>query len=352
MEEKNVRLVSIEEIVPNRFQPRQICGEKELSELANSIKEHGIIQPLIVRPLGDKYEIIAGERRYKAASIAGLYNVPVIVLEKDDNESAELAIIENIQRKDLTSIEEAKSYQKLLNRGLTQEEIAKKLGISQPTVANKLRLLSLPDEVQEALLNTRISERHARALLRLENVSDQLNLLNRIINEKLNVKQTEEEINKVLGIFNVGEIKEEQNKEEIELFDVEEDNKYNSMNDSNEEIKMEPFEEISEEDFKIEPFEEPSEDDINFFKEFNMFANSESNSKDSPIEEIKEEPLKDNYAPEIQIIDNDDHNEYKYLDIVDKTRNFIDDLNLKGYKIKKEEYDMDKEYQIIIRIEK
>ena len=162
MEEKNVKLISIEEIVPNRFQPRQIFGEKELNELADSIKEHGIIQPLIVRPLGDKYEIIAGERRYKAASIAGLYNVPVIVLEKDDNESAELAIIENIQRKDLTPIEEAKSYQKLLNRGLTQEEIAKKLGIAQPTVANKLRLLSLPDEVQEALLNTRISDRAPR----------------------------------------------------------------------------------------------------------------------------------------------------------------------------------------------
>ena len=331
MEEKNVKLISIEEIVPNRFQPRQIFGEKELNELADSIKEHGIIQPLIVRPLGDKYEIIAGERRYKAASIAGLYNVPVIVLEKDDNESAELAIIENIQRKDLTPIEEAKSYQKLLNRGLTQEEIAKKLGIAQPTVANKLRLLSLPDEVQEALLNTRISERHARALLRLENVSDQLNLLNRIINEKLNVKQTEEEINKILGIFNVEE-KIEEPKEEIELFDVEENNSYDPVKDTNEDIE-------------IKPFEEPSEEDINFFREFNMSNNKEI-EKESSIEEFK-----DDYIPKIQVIDNEP-SEYKYLDVVDKTRNLIDELNSKGYKVKKEEYDMDKEYQIIIRIEK
>lgn len=331
MEEKNVKLISIEEIVPNRFQPRQIFGEKELNELADSIKEHGIIQPLIVRPLGDKYEIIAGERRYKAASIAGLYNVPVIVLEKDDNESAELAIIENIQRKDLTPIEEAKSYQKLLNRGLTQEEIAKKLGIAQPTVANKLRLLSLPDEVQEALLNTRISERHARALLKLENVSDQLNLLNRIINEKLNVKQTEEEINKILGIFNVEE-KIEEPKEEIELFDVEENNSYDPVKETNEDIK-------------IEPFEEPSEEDINFFREFNMSNNKEI-EKETSIEEFK-----DDYIPEIQVIDNEP-SEYKYLDVVDKTRNLIDELNSKGYKVKKEEYDMDKEYQIIIRIEK
>lgn len=331
MEEKNVKLISIEEIVPNRFQPRQIFGEKELNELADSIKEHGIIQPLIVRPLGDKYEIIAGERRYKAASIAGLYNVPVIVLEKDDNESAELAIIENIQRKDLTPIEEAKSYQKLLNRGLTQEEIAKKLGIAQPTVANKLRLLSLPDEVQEALLNTRISERHARALLKLENVSDQLNLLNRIINEKLNVKQTEEEINKILGIFNVEE-KIEEPKEEIELFDVEENNSYDPVKDTNEDIE-------------IKPFEESSEEDINFFREFNMSNNKEI-EKEPSIEEFK-----DDYIPEIQVIDNEP-SEYKYLDVVDKTRNLIDELNSKGYKVKKEEYDMDKEYQIIIRIEK
>ena len=329
MEEKNVKLISIEEIVPNRFQPRQVFGEKELNELADSIKEHGIIQPLILRPLGDKYEIIAGERRYKAASIAGLYNVPAIILEKDDNESAELAIIENIQRKDLTPIEEAKSYQKLLNRGLTQEEIAKKLGIAQSTVANKLRLLTLPDEVQDALLNTRISERHARALLKLENISDQINILNRIINEKLNVKQTEEEINKILGIFPVE--KEEPINEEVELFDVNTEEN-NNINESNNEVS-------------IESFEEDSKENLDFFREFNISSNSESS-----VEKFNANNEK-NDIPEIQVIGESDE-EYSYLDAVDKIRNIVDDLNSKGYKINKEEYDMNNEYQIIIRIEK
>lgn len=329
MEEKNVKLISIEEIVPNRFQPRQVFAEKELNELADSIKEHGIIQPLILRPLGDKYEIIAGERRYKAASIAGLYNVPAIILEKDDNESAELAIIENIQRKDLTPIEEAKSYQKLLNRGLTQEEIARKLGIAQPTVANKLRLLSLPDEVQDALLNTRISERHARALLKLESISDQLNVLNRIINEKLNVKQTEEEINRILGVFPVEKL-EGAIKEDVELFDVNsEENieKLNNLNELNNEVK-------------IESFDDESEKDVEFFREFNSYSNNESN-----IEKFE------NDIPKIQVID-ENNKEYEYLNVVDKIRNVIDDLVLKNYKITKEEYDVNNEYQIIIKIEK
>ena len=337
MEEKNVKLISIEEIVPNRFQPRQVFGEKELNELADSIKEHGIIQPLILRPLGDKYEIIAGERRYKAASIAGLYNVPAIILEKDDNESAELAIIENIQRKDLTPIEEAKSYQKLLNRGLTQEEIAKKLGIAQPTVANKLRLLSLPDEVQDALLNTRISERHARALLKLENVSDQINLLNRIINEKLNVKQTEEEINKILGIFNIKK-EEDSFKEEIELFDV-----------AAEENKESEFENNSSNEIKIESFEDPKED-VNFFREFNMSSNNEVSNKEETLEDFKEETSNHSDIPEIQIIG--EPNKYKYLDAVDKIRTLVDELSSGEYKVTKEEYDMNSEYQIVIKVEK
>ena len=345
MEEKNVKLISIEEIVPNRFQPRQIFGEKELNELADSIKEHGIIQPLILRPLGDKYEIIAGERRYKAASIAGLYNVPAIILEKDDNESAEIAILENIQRKDLTPIEEAKSYQKLLNRGLTQEEIAKKLGIAQSTVANKLRLLGLPDEVQDALLNNRISERHARALLKLENITDQLNLLNRIINEKMNVRQTEEEVNKILGVF-LPQEKPEEEKEEIEFFDVPEVvSTTEPVMPAEEPIKQ-------EEEIKIEPFSEyDSQEDIDFFREFNM--NSDEEVKQEP-EEIKAEDSHeeiDDAIPEIQIIDSEP-NKYEYLNAVDDVRNLIDELVKKKYKINKEEYDMDNEYQIIIRIEK
>ena len=187
---KEVRQIPIEDIIPNRFQPRINFDEKALNELAESIKQHGIIQPLVLRPLGDKFEIIAGERRYKAATIAGLSTVPAIVTSMDDNTSAEVALIENVQRKDLTSIEEAKSYKNMLDRGnMTQEELAKKMGLSQSTIANKLRLLNLDNSVQDALMNEKISERHARALLSVSDKEEQKRWLDRIINERLTVRQ-------------------------------------------------------------------------------------------------------------------------------------------------------------------
>jgi ParB family transcriptional regulator, chromosome partitioning protein len=140
---KEVVMVKLSDIIPNRFQPRLTFDEEALNELASSIKEHGIIQPLILRDLGSKYEIIAGERRYKASTIAGLTEVPAIVGTMDDQTSAELALIENIQRKDLSAIEEAKSYKKILDMGnFTQEELAKRMGKSQSTIANKMRLLN------------------------------------------------------------------------------------------------------------------------------------------------------------------------------------------------------------------
>ena len=189
-ESKEVKQIPVAEIIPNRFQPRINFDEKALNDLSNSIKQHGIIQPLVVRPLGDKFEIIAGERRYKAASMAGLATVPAIVTDMDDSTSAEVALIENVQRKDLTAIEEAKSYKNMLDRGnMTQEELAKKMGLSQSTIANKLRLLNLSDEVQKALMNEKISERHARSLLSIQNKDDQVRWLNRIINERLTVRQ-------------------------------------------------------------------------------------------------------------------------------------------------------------------
>ena len=187
---KEVRQIPIEDIIPNRFQPRINFDEKALNELSESIKQHGIIQPLVLRPLGDKFEIIAGERRYKAATLAGLSTVPGIVTEMDDNTSAEVALIENVQRKDLSAIEEAKSYKNMLERSnMTQEELAKKMGLSQSTIANKLRLLNLSEEVQNALSQEKISERHARALLAIPNKEEQVKWLNRIINERLTVRQ-------------------------------------------------------------------------------------------------------------------------------------------------------------------
>lgn len=198
-EKEKIYYIPIEDIIPNRFQPRLAFDEKELNELANSIIKYGVIQPIVLRNIGDKYEIIAGERRYKASCLAGLKKVPAIINNTDDNTSAEIALLENLQRKNLSVIEEAQSYKKLIDRGFTQEEIASKLGVSQSSIANKMRLLNLPKDVQNALLYNKISERHARSLLSLPDADMQRNLLNKIISEKLTVKQTEEEISAILN---------------------------------------------------------------------------------------------------------------------------------------------------------
>ncbi len=198
--DKNIQEVPIEDIIPNRFQPRLSFNEEGLNELSDSIKQHGIIQPLVVRKLGDKFEIVAGERRYKAAVQAGLTKVPVILSDVDDNQSAEVALVENIQRRNLTAIEEAKSYKNLLDRGyLTQEQLASKMGVSQSSISNKLRLLNLDEEVQDALLNEKISERHARALLSIENKEEQKKWLKRIIEERMTVRQLDMELKRLTG---------------------------------------------------------------------------------------------------------------------------------------------------------
>ena len=211
--ESQIVQVNIDDIIPNRFQPRLSFDDQGLKELAASIKEHGIIQPLVLRKLGSKYEIIAGERRYKASQMAGLTTVPAVISNIDDNSSAEVALVENIQRRDLTPIEEARSYKNLLDKGyLTQEQLAKKMGISQSAIANKLRLLNLDDEVQQALLEGRISERHARALLSLDSKTAQKEWLNRIITDRMTVRQLDQELKQVL--------KKNTTNKEISLVDI------------------------------------------------------------------------------------------------------------------------------------
>ena len=207
--EKEVLILNIDDVLPNRFQPRIKFKEENINELAESIKEHGVIQPIVVRKISDKYEIIAGERRYKASILAGKTTIPAIVTDLDDKNSAEVALIENVQRQNLTPIEEAISYKKILDMGyINQTDLAEKLGKTQSTIANKLRLLNLDEEVQEALLNEKISERHARSLLKLDK-NKQVEMLNRIISERMTVRKTDEEINKILN--NNSEEKQEVN---------------------------------------------------------------------------------------------------------------------------------------------
>lgn len=192
--------IPIKNIIPNRYQPRSVFDEEKIRELAQTIQTHGMIQPIVVRKYdNEKYEIIAGERRWRAVTSLGMETISAIVREMTDTETASVALIENLQREELTVIEEAFAYSKLLQmHSLTQEALAQRLGKNQSTIANKLRLLKLPEEVQDALLNRLITERHARALIKLKDPEKQLEVLHFIIENELNVKQTEERIAKML----------------------------------------------------------------------------------------------------------------------------------------------------------
>ena len=197
-ENGQLTVLNINDILPNRFQPRIRFDEEKLEELAESIGKYGVIQPIVVRPVGNKFEIIAGERRYKASKLANKSTIPAIIVNLSDKDSEEIALLENIQRQQLSPIEEAVSYKRILDMGyITQEQLAKKLGKSQSTIANKIRLLNLDDEVQSYLLNNKISERHARSLLRIPDKEKQVEMLHRIVDERLTVKQTDKEIEKL-----------------------------------------------------------------------------------------------------------------------------------------------------------
>lgn len=197
--ENTIQLINVEYVKPNRFQPRSKFDNDGLMELGQSIRIHGMIQPVIVRRVGPQFEIVAGERRFRAAQSIGMKQVPCLIVDIDDNEAAELAIIENTHRRELTPIEEARSYKQLLDkRYVNQEQLATRLGISLPEFSNTIRLLSLDESVQDALMNNKISEGHARSLLKVTDKMKQVELLNRIINERLTVKALEEVIDEVV----------------------------------------------------------------------------------------------------------------------------------------------------------
>lgn len=399
--ESQVQNVNIDLIIPNRFQPRLSFDEKALNELAESIKQHGIIQPLIVRKLADKYEIIAGERRYKAATLAGLSTVPVIVTNLSDAKSAEVALVENIQRKNLSSIEEALSYKRKIDKdNLTQEQLAKLLGLSQSTVANRLRLLNLSNEVQDALLKEKISERHARSLLQISDKNKQTELLNRIITERLTVRQLDEIIKKELSSpstyaeevpSNLEQplssepeaepISEQTPSTQIESLDVLGDD--NTLDNSNNifdtEIDASMPSETLEEIDKEPQHEEPMSNILNFLQSFN---NSAPSLDDEPtnMQTFDDDVFNDVHSAYDLIDDANKDPDIVNLDTVNESsvtsdNQVLDDVvpriksgdmsSLKkayhdlqdeaekaGFKISMEDFDFEDLYQMIIKVDK
>ena len=396
-----IQNVNIDYIIPNRFQPRLTFDEKSLNELASSIKEHGIIQPLVLRRLGDKFEIIAGERRYKAAQLAGLTEVPAIISNIDDNKSAEIALVENVQRRNLNSLEEAKSYKKILDKeGLTQEELAKKIGVSQSTIANKLRLLNLTSEAQDALMNDKISERHARSLLSVTDSEKQKTLLNKVISERLTVRQLDDEIKKESSPVSESALNSVSSYDELGAAGTpveeapvtnESENIFNSSNSNMfnfEPVKEDkpktldlmaedPVNEHKEEKVQEEVQTNPGFNLFNFsnntpeypsledevtnmnmepmdrLEDFNPFNIGSANSTDKPLEsldesleDIKKEEEKPVEPPKKKILENN-------LDSVKEAYNdFVNELKEAGYNVSCEDFDFEDLYQMIIKIEK
>ena len=385
---KEITNVRLDEIVPNRFQPRLTFNEEELKELSESIKMHGVIQPLVLRRLGDKFEIIAGERRYKASQMAGLSTVPAIIVEMDDRQSAEVALVENLQRKDLTAIEEAQSYKKILDMGYTtQEELAKRMGVSQSAVANKLRLLNLSIPVKDALLNNRISERHARSLLSITDTNMQIMMLNRIMNERLTVRQTDEEINKLLGRsaqtvetpsttsynVNIEDIKANTQdiiaptrSNDIDMllkpegsFPVNEPsfNTYEKpvVGNTND-LAINPFQEIEPEimsfDF-IKPESAPLEESPR-----NSIIDEFRNNQNVEIENNVQEPIV-SFEPKAPVVEEtsagDEESGFQTKSLskaISTARDQIRNIENMGFNVDTEEFDFDDMYQIIIKIKK
>lgn len=215
-----VTLIKLSDIEPNRNQPRKQFNEDALVELSESIKLYGIIQPLVVQKKGDYYEIIAGERRWRASKIAGIKEVPVIIKDYSEQEIVEIALIENIQREDLNPIEEAQAYKRLLTEyNLKQDEVAERVSKSRTAVTNSMRLLKLSDEVQQMVIEELISSGHARALLAIEDKEMQLQIATKVMDEKLSVREVEKLVKQITNPKETKKHKEVENKfvyEEIE----------------------------------------------------------------------------------------------------------------------------------------
>ncbi|TRY24002.1 nucleoid occlusion protein [Brevibacillus sp. LEMMJ03] len=196
---EEIRQIPVDEIVPNPYQPRTVFDDEKIDELCQTIRTHGLIQPIVVRLRNNRYELIAGERRWRATKKLGMERIPAIIKDFNDTQTASIALIENLQREGLTAIEEAIAYQKLIDlHNLTQESLAQRLGKGQSTIANKLRLLHLPQEIQDALLTRKVTERHARALIPLKDADLQRKVLQEILEREWNVKQTETRVKQLL----------------------------------------------------------------------------------------------------------------------------------------------------------
>lgn len=206
MEDKRVMEISIDNIVPNPYQPRKVFSQTALEELSNSIKTYGILQPITVRQKNDKYELIAGERRFRAAKLASFKTIPAIIHDMTDESSAVLALLENLQREDLNFIEEAMGYESLIKEhSFTQQQLAEKLGKNQSTIANKLRILRLPSDIKIKLVENGLTERHARALLKLTTEDLMRDILDKIIKNELTVKKTEKLITDLIESLQVAD---------------------------------------------------------------------------------------------------------------------------------------------------
>mgnify|MGYP004671748907 CR=1 FL=1 len=391
--EKEIFDISLQDIIPNRFQPREMFDDEALKELSQSIKEHGVIQPIIVRKVGDKYEIIAGERRFRASQLAGKQTIPALVRDIDDKEAAKIALLENLQRSNLTPIEEAKTYQTILKLdNITQEELAQNLGKSQSTIANKLRLLTLDEEVQTALLNSQISERHARSLIGLD-LEKQRELLHKIINEKLTVKGLDEEIMKMTGKLPEQETPQVQQQEIIppvntptfaeqtinpqpnntpvinQPTEIPQENINESINENinNPQVTTEIPNQIEQpiitpqESQNTEPIKEANQEQ-QVENQTPIINNPNTQEVPTPQPEHKENIFDKLRVqePEIPIINSETqttpnqnfNNIYDLRFAINNFRQAIQNTEKFGFKVKADEYDSPNKYQIVIEIEK